>query len=280
MLNTKEVERINNKILNGESITRKENIFYRTELGTRKADQIFSYTHQELHEYNKCYSNHQYFIEQYLFKMRASHKEMIDPYNQFKYKIHLCSQEMGFYKLYAAKILAKLMFGYDRTILVIGDKSDTCEEFVDIVWEQYKKLPFFLKSGIRLKNKKNILFDNGSRLKTSNSKDAGIGYGTNEVLYLNFSDFKHNKDSYSFLFPTIAARLDSKITIMSGAGKNEFFEKLVINSEFKDGHPKKNLFKTFKTYWWEIESRDEDWKLEKIKEVGEEYFKHYYEIEF
>lgn len=280
MLNSEEITRINNKIQNGDKLTRKENITFRGEYNTRKADLKFAFDYKELQEYNKCYSNHAYFIDEYCLKLREYQKEWIDEFSQNKFRIHLCSHEMGFYRVYAAKYLAQLMYGYNRTILVIGDKSDTCNEFIEIMWNLYKDLPFYLKAGVRNKNKKQIIFDNGSRIKTSFSKDAGIGFGFNVLQYINFSDFKHAQKTFTNLIPIISTSFDCQVNIMSSASKNNFFEKLVKYSELKDGHPKKNAFKTIKTYWWELEGRDDKWMKEKIEEYGEKYFKRNYEIEF
>ena len=73
---------------------------------------------------------------------------------------------------------------------------------------------------------------------------------------------------------------DSKTVICSTPnGKNHFYE-LVKYSLLPDDHPDKNDFTTIKTYWYEVEGRDENWRQEQIKMLGIDKFNQEYNLEF
>lgn len=63
--------------------------------------------------------------------------------------------------------------------------------------------------------------------------------------------------------------LVNKIIISSVPNGNNFFHKLVIDSERMDGDPLKNNFKTKRIYWWMVDGRDEKWKEIMIKYLGD-----------
>jgi hypothetical protein len=42
----------------------------------------------------------------------------------------------------------------------------------------------------------------------------------------------------------------------------------------------KNIYKTIKTYWWEVDGRDEEWKDNMIKTIGQESFNQEYDMKF
>lgn len=60
------------------------------------------------------------------------------------------------------------------------------------------------------------------------------------------------------------------------------FMHLVQNSERKENDPLKNIFITTRTYWWEVEGRDEQWKQDRINEMGGniEWFNQEYDLRF
>lgn len=277
MLDSKKVQYIENKHLNGEKLTRSESILYRGEKGTKDANLHYIHNNFELKEYSKSLSNI-YFIETFFnIKLKSYNLDWIN--NSSRFTINLISNEMGCYKIYALLCLHELIFT-DNTIFIITDKKETNNEFMDILLECYKQLPFFLKPGIFLKNKKAIRFDTGSKIVIDNTVTSGIGFNTDHLILLNFSDHKKHENLLNTLFPVINASTKGKINIISKAGDSKTLKELVEKALLKDNHPKKNLYKVVKTYWWENVDRDDKWKYDKIKEVGEEYFKSHYEIEF
>jgi len=85
---------------------------------------------------------------------------------------------------------------------------------------------------------------------------------------------------YKSIFPTISARQNTKLILASDLnGYNHFYE-LVENSERYDDDPKKNIFNTMRIYWWQVSSRDQTWKENKILEVGESFFNEKYDLSF
>lgn len=282
MLDQNIVQKIKNKFLNGESLTRKESIFFRNEKDTRKGDLVYVLSHEEKEEYFKCYSDFKYFINKYYPEyLKEYSMEIIDNIINNRFTINLISREMNVTKLIGIFYLHKAMFSHDKTISIITSKGDEQVEVIDIIWKLYKKLPFFLQTGVCTKTLKHISFDNKSRIITESSKYAGISRISDVLCFINLKDYKKYKEVLKGLIPIQLSLKYSTINIFTSAdNKNSFLYSLIENSYLKNNHPKKNFFKTIKTYWWEYKGRDEEWKNNKIKEVGEKCFKNNYDIEF
>jgi len=281
MLDNVKVENILKKIENGEKITRKNNILYRGEKDTRKENLKYLYNNVELKEYSKCSNDIFYFIETYCdFDLNNPRLEILNNYLNNRLTINMCSNESGYYRLMSCIFLWESIFQIDKTIFIHSDKIKEGIVFIDIFYDLYKKLPFFLKPGIKVKNQKYISLDNGYRIRTQSGKYSGIGFGYDVILCLNFAYDTKNKSLINQHFPVVMASSETKMILHSAPNGYNIFERLVRESELKEGHPKKNLFKTIRTYWWEFNNRDDKWKEDKIKDVGEEHFKRNFDLEF
>ena len=155
----------------------------------------------------------------------------------------------------AITILHYALFNKDRGIMIVANKGDTVIEIIDKIKNIYKQLPFFLKNGIVNWNQKNIVFENGCRIKSSaRSKEPAIGF-TIDFLYMD--EFAHIPPNiinhyYKAAIPTVSSMTDSKIVITSTPNGANLFKDLVIGSLLPKGHPDKNMYNLVKVYWYQV----------------------------
>ena len=282
-------ERINQLIENyykGYPITRTDKFFFRNQEGTLSHDILIAFTNEEKLEYAKCSNDIKYFIEKYcgvsLFNFQ---KEWIDDFVNNRFLIYCTSRQVGYYTTMAAVYLHYLIFNIDKNILIFCNKGCSGIEFLNKVFRYYLKIPYFLKPGIKYKNQTNMRFNNGNRIITqARSKTPSIGYTVNIMSFMDFAYIPSNiiDTFYSTVFPTVSSLSSSKVIIQSTPNGNNLFIKLLHNSERKENDPLKNLYKSIRTYWWEVPGRlCTSWKQEQINMIGsEEAFGQEYDLQF
>jgi hypothetical protein len=165
-------------------------------------------------------------------------------------------------------------FHNDKTSAIAANKESVAKEIFKKSLTIFENLPHFLKPGVIELSKTLIEFDNGSRALASATSESGIsGYAIqnlilDEVGLINSELFDA---FYSSMEPTVSADPNGKITMISTPkGMNHWYY------IWQDALKGKSGFHAFKVEWDEVPGRDEKWKKQKIKEVGEEIFKQEY----
>lgn len=287
---TIKIEKIISDYQKGEKITRKKRIFFRNQEGSLDCDVCIALTPDELIEYVKCANDVIYFIEKYCITgfdkgymvLRGFQKEWINDFNENRFLIYCTSRQTGYSQVMSAVYLHYLIFNNkNKNILLIANKGDTSCEFISNLWNKYLGLPYFLKPGVIFCNAKSMQFNNGNQI-LSQARCILSTMETIDILsYMEFAHIPpnildtHYKNSIKKTTPG-----SSKIIIQSQPNGNNKFIELMANSERKVNDPLKNIFKTIKTYWWEVEGRDEKWKEETIKAIGIEAFNQEYDLSF
>ena len=155
----------------------------------------------------------------------------------------------------AITLLHYCTFNTSKGCMIIANKSDTVIEIIDKIKNIYKLLPFFLKAGIINWNTKNIVFDNGCRIKSqARSKEPAIGF-TIDFLYID--EFAHIPKNiinhyYKAAIPTVSSIKGSKIVITSTPNGSNLFKDLVTGASYPEGHIDKNMYKLIKVYWYQV----------------------------
>jgi hypothetical protein len=281
-ITTKEILKIVTDYKNGIKVKRTDKIFYRGLEGTLDSKLMVLLTHQELSEYSKCSNDIYYFIEKYCnIELRSYQKEWVSSFIDNRFNIFCISRQVGYQQVMSLVYLHYLIFNIDKRISIVCFRSDIGQEFLSKLYKVYLILPWFLKPGIRLHNMNKIEFSNGSSLYTkSNSKNVDLE-NTDILSYLDFSYIPPNLLKYDSEFIKMTEKVNSRISIQSQPnGINKFYE-LLINSERKDNDPKKNIYKSIRTYWWEVDGRDEEWKKNTISDIGGlDAFNQEYDLQF
>lgn len=271
-----------NNIINlydsGKIISRRKNIFYNGLEKTLNNNVYYVLNNEEKTEYAKCYSDPIYFIEKYLnIKLRKYQIEWVKHYKENRFQLFNVARQTGYNTIIAALNLHDMIF-FNKNILLFCIKYDTAIEVINLIKLYYFKLPYFLKPNIIKIDKKNIFFNNS---KISVFTNTITNYDIYQ--YINFAymsnvqyNFYHNE-----IIPKIMLNTETKLIISSTPnGKNYFYE-LYKNSILPKDHPEKNIFNTIQTYWYEVDGRDENWKLQQIKMLGSiEKFNQEYNLEF
>lgn len=172
-----------------------------------------------------------------------------------------------------------LTFNYDKTTLLLANKSESTKEIIDKAKVVIENLPFFMKPGIIKYDVMNVRSDNGCRLVgQSTTAKSGIGF-TIHNLYLD--EFAHVHPTivdsfYENVYPTLSASKISRINITSTPnGFNKFYD------IFTDAELGKNEYKATRIDWWQHPDRDDAWYKRELGNLGsEDAFNRQYGNEF
>lgn len=247
-------------------------------------------------EYAQCKNDILYFIETYVKipspvsrnvypELRSYQKNMIDIYQHNSHVAGLIARQMGTTMTTLSYLLWKVIFHPDKSVLLVSNTMRSSEDLLRRMMFSYDSLPDFIKSGISIKNKNNITFNNRSRViaLSINSKSLR-GTTLTDVYCDNFAYTDHDKalDFYQSIIPCVANRPDSLVILTSTANfETDLFAKIWMES-VKNGYGKvgPNGFYGFKVTWNADPNRDSSFKEEMVNMMGERHFRTEYECEF
>ena len=263
--------------------------FYEGKQFLRKGNIVFEYTDEEIAELAKCASDIVYFAETYAVVMtdegvqqvelRDYQKQLLRDFQHNRFNVVLASRQMG--KTVTASIFNAwyLTFNFDKTTLLLANKSDSTKEIIDKAKVVIENLPFYMKPGIVKYDVMNVKCDNGCRLVgQSTTAKSGIGF-TIHNLYLD--EFAHVHPTivdsfYENVYPTLSASKVSRINITSTPnGFNKFYE------IFAGAERGENAYKSTRIDWWQHPDRDDAWYERELGNLGsEDAFNRQYGNEF
>jgi hypothetical protein len=266
VFSAKNIDDIAEKKSMGIPVARHMNPWFKNQPGVRKAGCVYGWTQHELDEYYKCVTDVNYFANNYCkiktedgqvrqMKLRDYQYDVLNTYTNNRFTINMSSRQTGKTITAAISILHYALFNTNKGIMIVANKADTVIEIIDKIKNIYKLLPFFLKNGIINWNQKNIVFENGCRIKSSaRSKEPAIGF---TIDYLYMDEFAHIPSSiithyYKAAVPTVSSIKNSKIVITSTPNGANLFKELVVGSMLPDGHPDKNMYNLIKIYWYQV----------------------------
>ncbi len=163
--------------------------------------------------YNKCSILTGSGLVSGLINTRYSN-EILESIND-KFTVVIKARQIGFsitsaiISLYYTQIL-------NKSVVIISK-----DNMMDKIRMIYRYLPEHLKYGVCKMNKKEIKFNNGCRIKVSNSIISALGWSP-ELTICDEFDWLSNKqkDICKYLIPTIAARLNDQLIIGSTIDTN------------------------------------------------------------
>jgi len=292
---TEKINQLVDDINNGVKDVRKLGMspFKDNDINLRRENLPFEYTPEEIEELAKCKSSLLYFAINYcvittpsgrkLLKdaggLRDFQEQILKAYKDNPLNILMASRQTGKTVTSAIFMLWFLLFHPEKTALCVADNFTTTKELIDKFRIALEGLPFYMKPGIDTINQSNIKFDSNSRLVgRTTTKKSGIGLTVN-LLYID--EFAHINDAnlddfYRAIFPTVTADPNGRIIITSTPnGKNKFWE------IWKDAVNRESSYYPIRVDWWQIPGRDEDWKKQKIADLGSvEDFNQEYGLQF
>lgn len=208
-------------------------------------------------------------------KLRDYQKDILNEYLNNKFLINLHSRQMGITTLYSLIFLHELIFNNSKKIIIISDKKMNSIDFFRKLKYFFNNLPYNLKLNASFNNNK-IKFENNSQIIDMTGSNNYIQ--DFDILY--FNNFSHiNKVDQIF---NQIKNNDKKIIIDSSANSRynissgSLLYDLVSESESKTG----SIYKTIRTYWYQIPDRNEEWKDSEINLIGYENFEREYNLKF
>ena len=292
---TEKIDKLIEDIKNGEKDIRKltNSPFKDNDMSLRRENLPFEYTPEEMIELSKCKSRPLYFITNHCViqthngraivkkagGLRDFQTDIINNYNSNPLNILMASRQTGKTVTSALFMLWFLLFHPEKTALCVADNFTTTKELIEKFRIALEGLPFFMKPGIDTINQSNVKFDSNSRLVgRTTTKKSGIGLTVN-LLYVD--EFAHINEAnldefYRAIFPTVTADPNGKIILTSTPnGKNKFWE------IWKSAVDKESSYIPLRVDWWQVPGRDDDWKKQKIADLGsEEDFNQEYGLQF
>ena len=269
------IDKIENKYNSGEVISRRKSIYYNGIPNTLSSKVYYVLSEHDKIEWSKCYNDPIYFMEKYLsLKLRKYQLKWINLYKNNKQIIYNISRQTGINTILSALNLHTLIFE-QKNILVFSIKLDVSKEYIDIIKKYYYKLPYFLKPNILIWNNNILKFKNSKVVIYNNNVDVS------EFNIYQYLDFAFNKQNIlTTHISEIISKIDYKIILSSTPNGCHYYYEIYKNSILPDEHPDKNNFVSIKTYWYEVEGRDDIWKEDMIKMIGLESFNKEYNLEF
>jgi len=167
-----------------------------------------------------------------------------------------------------------MLFNSDKLIAILANKASIAGEIFQKVRIAYERLPYWMQVGVVEWQKTSCTLENGSKCFSVATTEDGIRGLTCNVLFLDEFAFVKRGIADGFftsVYPTISASKESKIIMVSTPnGLNHF------HNIWQKAVAKKNTFAPFRVDWWEVPGRDEQWKIETIRNMGQVKFNQEY----
>lgn len=180
------------------------------------------------------------------------------------------------------------MFVPDQTILIAAHKFTGAQEIMQRVRYVYEECPDFIRAGATSFNKGSIEFDNGSRIVSATTTET-TGRGMSiSLLYcdeLAYVGTSVADEFISSIMPTLATGGKFIVTSTPNSDEDTFAQIWKAANDKFDEHGNeqefgKNGFYPYFVPWDAHPDRDEQWKKERIAEIGEVRFRREFKCEF
>ena len=255
----------------------------------KKSGITIQYTQEQFEEYSKCAADPVYFIENYVkivnvdqglipFKLYSYQKTMVETFNDNRFSICKLPRQAGKSTTVTAYMLWLILFTDQQSIAILANKGRLANDMLGKIQLAYEYLPFWLQQGVTVWNKGNIELENGSKILAAATSSSAVRGGSYNLVFLDeFAFIQRNiaEQFFSSVYPTISSGQTSKIIIVSTPnGLNHYYKM------WMDAVEKRSLYVPLDVHWSDVPGRDEQWKLDTIKNTSEEQFRAEFETEF
>lgn len=237
----------------------------------------FEWTAEMLAHIKKSKQNILHFAENffYIISEKGRHPIQLHKYQRGilrkmrdnRFFILLASRQVGKTTLMTVYALWNACFNDDQRILIVANKEGTAIEIFKRVRMAYEELPNWLKPGVTEYGKTSMALGNGTTIGISTTTGTAARGQSCNVLILDELAFIENHlvdEFWKSVYPIISSFKKSKIFISSTPnGTENLFHKLytgAINNTNGWSHGRVD--------WWEVPGRDEQWKVEQIRNMG------------
>jgi len=226
-------------------------------------------------EYKKCAVDPIHFMKKYCmiqhpvrgkipFHLFPFQERTLTQFKDNRFNIVLKSRQTGISTLSAGYALWKMIFNTDFNVLVIATKQDVAKNLVTKVRVMHELLPSWLKGGSLEDNKLSLRLQNGSQIKAiASSPDAG----RSEALSLLIFDEAAFIDDIDEIWVAAQSTLStggSCIALSTPNGVGNWFHQTWLGAE-----ESRNPFNTIRLHWTVHPERDQKWRDEQEKLLGQ-----------
>jgi len=169
-----------------------------------------------------------------------------------------------------AYLLWRSIFSDDQNIAILANKGSLARDILGKYQLAYENLPDWLQQGVVVWNKGSVELENGSKLVAAATSSSAVRGGAFNCVFLDEFAFVPNNianDFFNSVYPVISSGKTTQIIIVSTPNGMNLFYKLWI-----DAMQRRNNYKPFEIHWSDVPGRDEKWKEETIRNVGQRSF--------
>jgi hypothetical protein len=181
-----------------------------------------------------------------------------------RYNVILKSRQLGISTLSAGFALWSMLFANDFNVLVIATTQEVAKNLVTKVRVMHDNLPSWLKGTIEADNKLSLKFKNGSQIKAVSSATTGARSEALSLLIIDEAAFIRNIEEIWVASQATLSTGGGAIVLSTPNGIGNWFHQ--VWSEAETGV---NGFHTIKLHWTVHPDRDQSWRDEQTKLLGE-----------
>lgn len=248
-----------------------------------------AFTQEQVVEFIKCKNDPLYFIKTFTkiinvddglipFTPYSYQEDIVNLIQNNRYVICKLPRQSGKSTILAAYIVWLLIFNENFSILIGANKAASAREIMKRIKTAYEYLPKWLQQGVLKWNEGSIELDNGSRvMATATASDSARGSSFSLVMLDEFAFVPDNTadEFFQSVYPTITSGKKTKLIIISTPnGLNHFYKM------FTDAQKGRNNFAHKVINWYDVPGRDEKFREEQIRNIGEEKWNQEFVCEF
>lgn len=251
----------------------------------KKAGVLIEYEQWQIEEIAKCATDIEYFASNYVYvvdpdlgkiliTLREYQKKLLKHLFNNRFSVLLASRQIGKSLCASIFMLHYVLFNKDKKAVILANKAIISKEIFQKIRTAYEKLPYWLQIGVVEWQKTTCRLENGSGISSEATTAEGLrGITANCILLDEFAFIDRNiaDEFFASMYPTISASKESKIIIVSTPNGLNLFHEL-----WSKANRGKNSFAPLRIDYSEVEGRDEKWKDETIKNIGNRRFQQEY----
>jgi len=266
-----------------------KNPFFKRILEKKKGKLVWEYTKNEIFNIAKCQSNILEFVKFCKVKTEEGIRNIkLRPYQILVLKkiqennffIYLASRQIGKSIIIAIFMVWLTTFFPDMNCLLGSENQGKAKDLkakIDVITDN---MPFYMQNGVNYHSTVRTIYDNGSSINSeATTENFGVSGSYNMIYMDEFALLEpHLQEKIMIhVIPTLDSfgKTGRFIITTTPRGKNNKFYYL-----WNDAVEGKNKFGTMITKWYEVEGRDETWRLEREQIMGVEGFNQEYELSF
>ena len=263
----------------------------------KKNDELEKVTREEFiwraQEVKHCHDDIIYFANKYfrilspdvnegrgglgVIKTYPKQEDLLRFFQKYNRVVTLAARQSGKSTSYNIFCLWKLCFFEHTTIMLLAQREKTAIELLGRLRMAYEYLPSFLKPSIVNYNKSSIEFVKESKIEAFATASQGARGATANIVICDevaFIPDNVGDDFMASVYPTVSRDKNSKVIFVStpngASDKNLFYHTWKIAGESDPNDI--DAWQRFRMDWWDVPGRDEKWKENQIKTIGQERF--------